>query len=194
MPPFGALATPVGFDWDGDGDTDIISGNTAGYVAFIENLSGPKVETPKWAAPKLLEAGGKTLRIMAGPNGSIQGPCEAKWGYTTQTVADWDGDGLPDLVLNSILGKVVWYRSRRHPAGFQLLAISADQPAKLRENPACQALTYTLLSDGTMAAAKAFGIAFTVPDDVLAKYTIPSVVTPMTDRRKHRQTNFQPVE
>ena len=29
------------------------------------------------------EADGKTFRIMAGPNGSIQGPAEAKWGYTT---------------------------------------------------------------------------------------------------------------
>ncbi len=108
---FGALATPVGFDWDGDGDTDIICGNTAGYVAFIENLSGPGVEKPKWAAPKLLKAGGKVIRPIAGPNGSIQGPCEAKWGYTTQTVADWDGDGLPDLIVNSILGKVTWYRN-----------------------------------------------------------------------------------
>jgi len=108
---FGALSTPVGFDWDGDGDQDIICGNTAGYIAFFENLSGPKVERPRWAAPHLLEAGGKTLRIMAGPNGSIQGPCERKWGYTTQTVADWDHDGLPDLIVNSILGKVVWYRN-----------------------------------------------------------------------------------
>ena len=44
---FGALCTPVGVDWDGDGDFDIISGNTAGYIGFIENLSGPGVESPK---------------------------------------------------------------------------------------------------------------------------------------------------
>jgi hypothetical protein len=104
----GALATPVGVDWDGDGDTDIISGNTAGYVEFFENLSGPQVARPKWAAPVRLEAGGKTFRVMAGPNGSIQGPCEAKWGYTTQSVADWNGDELPDIVLNSIWGRVEW--------------------------------------------------------------------------------------
>ena len=115
---FGALATPVGFDWDGDGDTDILSGNTAGYIGFIENLSGPGVEAPKWAAPRHLKADGKTIRIQAGPNGSIQGPCEAKWGYTALSVADWDHDGLPDLVVNSIWGKVHWYRntgSRRSP-------------------------------------------------------------------------------
>jgi len=105
---FGALATPVGFDWDGDGDDDIVSGNTAGEIAFIENLGG---DPPKWAAPKLLAAGGRVIRIQAGPNGSIQGPAEAKWGYTTLAVADWDHDQLPDLVVNSIWGKVVWYRN-----------------------------------------------------------------------------------
>jgi len=107
----GALATPFGVDWDGDGDMDIISGNTAGYIEFFENLSGPGVEKPKWAAPKRLEADGKVIRFMAGPNGSIQGPCEAKWGYTTLSVADWDGDGLLDLVVNSIWGKVVWFKN-----------------------------------------------------------------------------------
>jgi hypothetical protein len=108
---FGALVTPVGCDWDGDGDWDLICGNTAGYIAFIENLSGKGVSQPKWAEPRRLEAGGQTLRLMAGANGSIQGPAEAKWGYTTQSVADWDGDGLPDIVANSILGKVHWYRN-----------------------------------------------------------------------------------
>jgi hypothetical protein len=107
----GALATPVGTDWDGDGDSDILSGNTAGFIEWFENLSGPNHPNPRWAAPRRLSAGGTTFRIMAGPNGSIQGPAEAKWGYTTFSVADWNLDGLPDIVLNSILGEVVWLRN-----------------------------------------------------------------------------------
>ena len=114
----GALATPVGFDWDGDGDTDLVSGNTAGYIEIFENLSGPKVEQPSWAAPKRLQVDGKDFRIMAGPNGSIQGPAEAKWGYTTLSIADWDHDGLPDIIFNSILSEVQWLKnigSRKEP-------------------------------------------------------------------------------
>lgn len=114
----GALATPVGFDWDGDGDFDIVSGNTAGYIQIFENRSGPGVELPTWNAPRYLESVGKRIRVMAGSNGSIQGPCEAKWGYTTLSIADWDCDALPDLVVNSIWGKVYWYRNvgtRREP-------------------------------------------------------------------------------
>lgn len=135
----GALATPVGFDWDGDGDTDIISGNTAGYIVFFENLSGPGVEKPRWAAPRFLEADGKVIRIQAGTNGSIQGPCEAKWGYTTLSVADWDGDGRPDILANSILGKVHWYRNtgtRERPK------LAAAQPIEVEWNGAQPHLNY----------------------------------------------------
>jgi FG-GAP-like repeat len=124
----GALATPAGVDWDGDGDDDILSGNTAGYIEHYENLSGPGVAKPKWAAPRKLTAGGKVIRIMAGANGSIQGPAESKWGYTVINVADWDADGLPDVVVNSILGKVHWYRNigtRKAPA------LAAAQPIEV---------------------------------------------------------------
>lgn len=107
----GALATPVGVDWDDDGDQDIVSGNTAGYIEFFENLSGAGVEAPKWAAPRRLSAGETVIRIQAGANGSIQGPAESKWGYTTLSVADWNGDQLPDLIVNSIWGRVEWYQN-----------------------------------------------------------------------------------
>ncbi len=105
----GALVTPFSVDWDGDGDEDIIAGDTAGYINFVENLGGGAA--PKWAKPVYLEAGGAVFRIQAGPNGSIQGPAEAKWGYTAVSVSDWDHDGLLDIVYNSIWGKVEWLKN-----------------------------------------------------------------------------------
>ena len=112
----GALVTPDAADWDGDGDDDLICGNTAGFIEFIENLGGSPVA---WAEPVRLQAGGEVIRIQAGPNLSIQGPAEAKWGYTVPTVADWDGDGLLDIICNSIVGKIIWFRNvgtPGHPA------------------------------------------------------------------------------
>lgn len=54
--------------------------------------------------------------------------------------------------------------------GYQVLAISPDRPAKLGESVEKGDLVYTLLSDSSMAAAKAFGIAFRVDDGTLEKY------------------------
>ena len=107
---FGALCTPVSVDWDGDGLDDLVVGNSAGELAFFKNLTGG--ENPSWAAPKLFRIGRKPLRVMAGYNGSIQGPAERKWGYTAPCVCDWDGDGKLDVVMNQIFGKVQWYRGK----------------------------------------------------------------------------------
>ncbi|MGK0137897.1 MAG: hypothetical protein ACI9DJ_001351 [Algoriphagus sp.] len=103
---FGALVTPFGVDWDDDGDDDLICGNSAGYISFIENLG-----SQKWAEPSNLKVNDEVIRYQAGENGSIQGPAEAKWGYTTLSVADWDGDGLRDIIVNSIFGKVEWFKN-----------------------------------------------------------------------------------
>ena len=117
---FGALSTPFACDWDGDGDTDILCGNTAGYIGLFENLGRGENGLPKWSAPSLLPAradaaNSKTkgaepsmrpFRVMAGPSGSIQGPCEAKWGYTTLSAADWDQDGDLDILYNSIRSQI----------------------------------------------------------------------------------------
>ena len=114
---FGALVTPVSVDWDGDGDEDLVCGNTSGNIGWFENIDNGN--PPKWSKVTLLKAGNEAIHIQAGPNGSIQGPCEAKWGYTTLDVADWDHDGDLDLVVNSIWGKVIWYEntgSRKRPS------------------------------------------------------------------------------
>ncbi len=103
---FGALATPFAFDWDDDGDEDILCGNTAGYVGLFENLGG---SPPKFGEVKLLETNGEPLRIEAGPSGSIQGPCEAKWGYTTLSAAN---PGDPTILVNSIWGQLRRYRKQ----------------------------------------------------------------------------------
>jgi hypothetical protein len=105
---FGALSTPYAHDWDGDGDEDLLCGNTAGNIAVFTNLDGMGT---KWSAPELLQADGRTFRVMAGPSGSIQGPAEAKWGYTTLSVADWDGDGRDDILYNSIWPRIQLLRN-----------------------------------------------------------------------------------
>ncbi len=104
----GALATPYAYDWNGNGLQDLIVGNTAGHLVLLENLGG---YPPRWAAPRYLEADGELIRIQAGENGSIQGPAEAKWGYTVLSIADWNNNGLPDLIVNSIWGEVLWYEN-----------------------------------------------------------------------------------
>jgi hypothetical protein len=68
---------------------------------------------------------------MAGKNGSIQGPAEAKWGYSNPSVGDWDLDGLPDILVNDILGEVVWYRnigSRTAPRLAPAAAVEVEWP------------------------------------------------------------------
>ena len=104
---YGALATPTVCDWDGDGDEDILCGNTAGYIGLFTNQGVGENGLPKWSGPQNLKTvDGEDFRVLAGPSGSIQGPCEAKWGYTTLTTTDIDNDGDQDIFCNSILAKV----------------------------------------------------------------------------------------
>lgn len=54
--------------------------------------------------------------------------------------------------------------------GYQILAISADRPEKLKESISKHNLDYTLLSDSPMQASKAFGLAFKVDDSTVKRY------------------------
>ncbi|MEO7651952.1 MAG: VCBS repeat-containing protein, partial [Bryobacteraceae bacterium] len=112
----GALSRPVAVDWNGDGKLDLIAGNSSGYLQHFENIG--EAGKPAFSDRGYLKAGGKTIRRIAGLNGSVQGPAEEKWGYTNPSVADWDLDGKVDILVNDIWGSVLWYRNsgtRTHP-------------------------------------------------------------------------------
>lgn len=71
---------------------------------------------------------------------------------------------------NRHLQSLAGIETELNKAGAQLLAISPDQPSKLKATPDREKLHYQLLSDSDAAAAKAFGIAFKVDDATVEKY------------------------
>lgn len=118
--PNGQVLSVAGFgfacyvaDWDGDGDNDLIlsgvgdvpapaargRGDRVTKVWLVENRGMPRA--PAWSAPVPLEAGGEP--IQAGPlsNGPL--------------VADWNGDGKPDLLLGSRDGSLLLFENVGEP-------------------------------------------------------------------------------
>jgi hypothetical protein len=88
-------SVPFAADWNGDGLLDLIVGNIQGEVYFVPNEGTPKQYA--FGSPQKLAADGK--------------PIEAPHGDAGPVVADWDGDGLPDLIVGCGDGSVVWYRN-----------------------------------------------------------------------------------
>ena len=97
----GTLVVPNIVDWNGDGRLDIVAGNSQGFFLFFENVS--KTSQPLFAPPQRIAAAGELVHIQ-GQYSSIQGPGEARWGYTCPNVYDWDGDGLLDILMNDVRG------------------------------------------------------------------------------------------
>jgi hypothetical protein len=101
----GALPVVSPGDLTGNGLIDLIVGNDAGELLFVENVGSPGA--PAFAPPVPVKAGGKPLQIQAGYRGSVQGPGEARWGYTCPTLFDWNGNGHLDVIMSSILGEYI---------------------------------------------------------------------------------------
>ncbi len=71
---------------------------------------------------------------------------------------------------NRHLGQLQTVEADLRALGYQVLAVSPDRPGKLAESAARLRVTYTLLSDRALAAARAFGIAFRVDDATVETY------------------------
>ena len=71
---------------------------------------------------------------------------------------------------NRHLGELQELEAELLALGYRILAISLDRPEKLAETAGELETTYTLLSDSSAEAAKAFGLAFTVDAETIEKY------------------------
>jgi hypothetical protein len=93
----GSAAAPHAFDWDGDGDLDLLVGNIDGQVWFVRNVGDAK--KPVFEKAGTLDVGEAPIRVPGGNAGP--------W------IADWDGDGVKDLVVGCGDGSVRLYVAKR---------------------------------------------------------------------------------
>jgi hypothetical protein len=92
-------------DINNDGKIDLVAGDTEGNVWIYQNI-GTKTE-PRLAAGVRMEAGGKLIhgtsqKIERGPDGqyhTVPQPDAIMGTYSKLHVADWDGDGLLDILI-----------------------------------------------------------------------------------------------
>ena len=69
--------------------------------------------------------------------------------------------------------------------GFRIVAISPDRPEELQKSTEQNHLSYTLLSDSSMEATKAFGLAFEVDGPMLEKLASYNIDIEAASGEKH---------
>lgn len=94
--PGGRAYSALPLDWDADGDLDLLIGNIDGRVVRVANDGTPTA--PSFSTERVLvEAGGRPIEVDGGDSGP--------------TTADWDGDGLFDLIVGGGDGSVWLYHN-----------------------------------------------------------------------------------
>lgn len=85
----------LALDWDGDGDLDLLTGGYSGSLGIRLN-EGTRTAPKLSATLKPVLAGEAKLKVAAG---------------NSPAFADFDGDGLRDLVVASSKGKIRFYKN-----------------------------------------------------------------------------------
>ena len=111
-------------DWNNDGKTDLIAGDTDGYVWYFENTTDQKF--PVFAAGKKLYAVKKPIRVY----GEWKEARAA--GYARPEVCDWNNDGKKDLLVADGRGWLFLYLNQGTDAnpklGFGSRVIANGKP------------------------------------------------------------------
>ena len=118
-------------DWDADGDLDLVLGAYHGKMYLRRNLGSAKVAA---------------FAVDDEPILASEAPLMVESGHAIPVVADWDGDGLWDLLSGSDSGAVRWWRNSgtkdapKFAAPQELLPASSeadDAPGKRTQVSVC---------------------------------------------------------
>jgi hypothetical protein len=101
----GGRAVVAVADLDGDGGLDLVYGDGPGRLWWLKDV-GQGAEH-RYPSPLPIESGGVPFRLEPGPDGRLQGPVAPRLGYACPTVADWNGNGRPDLLLGGAGGELL---------------------------------------------------------------------------------------
>lgn len=97
------IGTIEPIDWDGDGDTDLVVGSEPAAPKVIINKGNNA--RPVWAVPAPLKfADGSPVEYYSIDRGlgSVWGPMEWYMERVLPRLADWDGDGIRDMLTGSM--------------------------------------------------------------------------------------------
>jgi len=111
----GGQEKPEWLDWDADGDLDLLAGEASGLIHLYKNTGTRR--RPIFQSPVYVEAAGQPLRISR--DGVFGGKhWHGMMGYPSVACADWDRDGLFDLIVPNETNRVYWFKNlgrRGHP-------------------------------------------------------------------------------
>jgi len=102
----GSASTAFATDWNGKGVLDLLVGDIGGNVWLVPNEGTS--QKPAFGSPRKLEIDGKAIQVPHGDSHPV--------------AADWDGDGIPDLIVAAGDGSVLWYRNIGTPKEPKLAA------------------------------------------------------------------------